>query len=225
MPSLKKQPKSKKQLNSHVAFIPFVLVTLLIWVLYRSLFHFPVWFDEIIGKAVFFGLPVWVYVNATKAKSVIDTFAFDRIKPGLLRGIAIGGIFGFTAALLAALKSGGVVSVAVFNSEYFWWEFMLALFTAFWETLFFFSWIMVVVQEKWAKWSLLRQVVVVATLFLLFHLPNILLRFSAEAVLYQIFLLFLFAVGQALVFSNWKNGYALILSHAIWGMVLLIHFT
>lgn len=225
MPSLKKQHKQPKQLNQHVAFIPFILVTLLIWFLYRSLFHFPVWFDEIIGKAVFFGLPVLVYVNAIKAKSVIDTFGFDKIKPGLLKGIAIGGLFGFAAAILAAIKSGGVVSVEVFNSEYFWWEFMLALFTAFWETLFFFSWIMIVVQEKWAKWSLFRQVVIVAALFLVFHLPNILLRFSAEAVVYQILLLFLFAIGQALVFSSWKNAYALILSHAIWGMVLLIHFT
>ena len=218
MPSLKKQLKPKKLLNTHSAFIPFVIVTLLIWVIYRSLFQFPVWFDEIIGKAVFFGLPVWVYISATKAKNVIDTFSFDRIKPGLMRGIAIGGIFGFSAAILAALKSGGVVSAAVFSSDYFWWEFMLALFTAFWETLFFFSWIMIVVQEKWAKWSLLRQVLVVATLFLVFHLPNIFLRFSAEAVLYQICLLFLFAVGQALVFSQWKNAYTLIISHAIWGM-------
>jgi hypothetical protein len=218
-------PKQPKPLPRHAAFVPFLVVSLLIWILYRALFHFPVWFDESIGKAIFFGLPVWVYVNATKSKRVVNTFAFNKMKSGLLRGVAIGGVFGFVASILAVWQAGGVQAAPVFSSEYFWWEFMLALFTAFWETLFFFSWMMIVVQEKWSKWSLLRQVVTVAGIFLVFHLPNTLLRFSAEAVVYQIVLLSLFAVGQALIFSNWKNGYILTLSHAIWGMVLLIHFT
>jgi hypothetical protein len=212
-------------LNAHTAFIPLLLVSFLFWLVYRSLFHFPVWFDESIGKAIFFGVPVWLYIHLSGSRAIPETFSLAKLHPGLLSGIAVGGLFGFAASLLGVWQAGGAQPALVFMSDRFWWEFFLALMTGFWETLFFFSWIMIVLREKYIKWSLARQVLVVAALFLVFHIPNILLRFSGVAVLSQIILLFLFALGQALFFAQRRNGYALAVSHAIWGMVLLIHLT
>jgi len=37
-------------------------------------------------------------------------------------------------------------------------------------------------------------------------------------------LLTLFSIGQSLIFSQKQNGYLLVISHIIWGMVLLIYF-
>ncbi len=206
-------------------FIPMVALCLLFWFFYRSLFAFPIWFDEIIGKALFFGLPVWLYVMVTGTAKISNTLAASKFKRGLSLGLAVGGILGFAASLLAVIQRGGGVQPALlFAAEGFWWEFFLALLTGFWETIFFFSFVMVTLQDTWKRWPLFNQVVLVAIVFVLFHLPNTILRFSGAAVAYQAILLFLFALGQGFLFAREKNAYALVLSHAIWGMVLLVHF-
>lgn len=211
---------------SHTTFIPLIIVMCLIWYVYRSVFTFPVWFDESIGKALFFGLPVWLYVNLTGDRRIPDTFDVSKIRQGLLAGIAIGGLYGFTAAIVTALQSGVQVQpLLLFNASDFWWEFLLALLTSFWETLFFFSWIMVIWQEKFKQQSLLFQVLAVAGIFMIFHLPNAFLRLPPLVAVRLSILFFLFASGQALVFSRWRNGYMLVLSQAIWGMVLLVHLS
>lgn len=224
MPS-KKRKSNRSFVDKHIGFFPLLTLIFIMWVLYRSLFQFPVWFDETIGKAVFFGLPVWLYVVMTGSRSVGETFAPYKLKNGLLLGLAFGGIFGFVSAILALYQRGGVVQAAwVFSSPVFWREFFLAMMTAFWETLLFYSFVMTIVQEKFARWTTTEQVFVVGLIFLLFHAPNTLLRFDLSLVLPQLLLMLLFGIGQAYLFAARRNSYALILSHAIWGMVLLVHF-
>ncbi len=226
MPSLKKKTTytPTNLLKDHIIFFPLLLLTLVLWVLYRSLFVFPVWFDESFGKGLFFGLPVWFYVVITQSEAIKDTFAFYKMQSGLLLGLAVGGIFGFTTIIMSLLQTGATPeAVALFSAPHFWQEFFLALLTAFWETLLFFSFVMVVIQQKYAKLSLTMQLIMVVVIFMLFHLPNIVLRFEGAAIFYQVFLLSLFALGQSLLFASRRNFYALVISHAIWGMVLLVH--
>jgi hypothetical protein len=215
----------KKNNKTHQAFYPIVVLALILWMVYRSLFHFPVWFDESIGKAIFFGLPVWVYITMTGFRPIIDTFRISKLKPGLLRGVAIGGIYGLVMILVRALRGGlQLQSVPLFLADRFWIEMFLAILTSFWETLFFFSFVMSVVQDKFVKWSMARQVTLVSIIFVLFHIPNTFLRFQPGQVFYLISLLGLFAFGQSLLFYNKHNAYTLILSQALWGMVLLVYF-
>lgn len=82
---------------------------------------------------------------------------------------------------------------------------------------------MVVVTEKYVKWPLLNQVLMVSFIFLIFHIPNTVLRFNMSVVPAELVLLFFFGLGQALLFARTRNLYALTLSQAIWGMVLLVH--
>jgi len=212
-------------IKKHQAFFPLLALTFIVWVIYRALFKFPVIFDETIGKAIFFGLPVWLYITMTGSRSIVDTLSVMKFKRGLLLGIAIGGLYGFLAVILKAFIDGGQVqSVAFFSSTEFWWQFFLSLLTGFWETLIFYSWVMVVVQEKMSKWSLFQQVLLVSFIFTLFHIPNAILRFSGSAIVVYSILMFAFGIGQALLFTYRRNAYALIISQALWGMVLLIHY-
>lgn len=223
--SKKKKRLVKTKSFSHPGFFPLLFIVFVVWILYRSLFNFPVWFDESIGKAIFLGLPVWLYISMSGFTKITDSFAPFKMKRGLLLGIAIGGIYGFVAAMLGSMNhSGPWASIAIYTSDKFWWEFALALLTGFWETLFFYSFVMMVVRDKMHNLSFFSQVILTAIIFILFHLPNTILRFSGAAIAYQAILLFLFAIGQAYLFSEEENAYSLILSHAIWGMVLLIHF-
>jgi hypothetical protein len=210
--------------SRHLAFWPLVAVTLLLWVFYRSLFHFPVWFDESVGKAIFFALPVWLYMSLSGAREIRDTFDLSRLNKGLLLGLALGGVFGFAGSLGLILAGGKQVYAApLFMLPAFWWEFFLALLTGFWESLFFFGWIMSVILIKCKKWPLLNILLLNAAVFSIFHLPYSLLNFSGMILAAQVFLLFIFAIGQGLIFYRWRNIYALALIQAIWGMVLLVY--
>lgn len=208
-------------------FLPLLVLTFCLWFLYRVLFHFPVLFDELVGKALFFALPVLFYLSVSNEKQILQSFARQKIKSGLLLGLAAGGTFGFVFALIAALRQTGVSSngtLPAYQTAWFWQEFGLALLTSIWETLFFFAFVYGVVMKHYKNWSLFKQVLVVASVFLAFHLPNIFLQFSWSAAFLQIILLFFFALGQALFFSQRRNAYAAILIQAIWGMVLLVYF-
>ena len=220
-----KKNKHTSKVNKHEAFLPILFLTFLLWLFYRSIFHFPVWFDESIGKLVSFALPVLLYVSITGSEEILETFSFKKLKTGLLLGLAIGGVFGFTGAFLGALSRGSTVSfIPYYFADWFWREMFLAILTGFWETLFFYSFVMVVVDEKFRHFSLLRRISLVSLIFLFFHLPNIFARFNPSEAFLQMLLIFAFAYGQAMIFYKRRNAYLLVLIQAIWGMVLLIHF-
>lgn len=223
-PPVKAPKKSTPKSYALIAFYPILFLTLVLWTLYRTLFDFPIWFDEIFGKALFFGFPVWLYITLSGFKVITDSFAPNKIHSGLLLGIAAGGIFGFTTSIVSLFQTGAPVEpVWLLGSERFWQEFILALFTGFWETVLFYSFIMTVIQEKYPKWPLLNQALLTGGIFLLFYVPNTFMRFDPITAVGQLVMLFLFAIGQAFLFQSKHNGYALVLSHAIWGMVLLTH--
>lgn len=209
---------------AHLVFFPMVVLILVLWILYRALFNFPVWFDETIGKALFFGFPVWLFITMTGHKGIDAAFSPSRFQPGMLLGLAFGGVYGFVTAISTVLLQNRTLeAAALFNSSQFWNEFTLAMLTGFWESLLFFAFFMTVIMEKYAHWSLLKQVLLTAFLFVIFHIPSLLNSFDILTVLGMTVVLTLFAVGQAYVYAGWRNGYALLLSHAIWGMVLLIY--
>jgi len=142
-----------------------------------------------------------------------------------LIGLVIGGILGFMAVIAKALLNAGQIQpLAFYAAENFWWEMFLAILTSFFETLFFFSFVMLVIEDRYQKWSLFKKILVVALVFLIFHLPNLFLRFNLETIYLHSLLLFVFALGQALLFYVQRNAYTLLMTQAIWGMVLLIHF-
>ncbi len=210
--------------NRHKIFVPLLLILFLIWTLYRVLFSFPVWFDETIGKLIFFGLPVWMYVVVVQTRIIESTLKFAKLIPGLYLGLAIGGLYGFVGVLAMTAGKQEFTTVFLFFSARFWWEFLLALLTGFWESLFFFGWVFLVAEKRFiARWQLTGVLLFTALVFILFHIPNTILRFPLASVLPQLFLLFFFAIGQGLLFFRYRNIYAIALSHAIWGMVLLIY--
>ncbi len=221
----KKSASSRSSNPGQVLFFPLLVLTFILWMLYRQLFEFPVWFDETLGKAVFFALPVWLYINVTRNNRMINSFATIKFRPGVMLGLAVGGIYGFISSIFGILLYGKQVQAALlFSSNQFWWEFFLALMTAFWETLFFYSFVMIAIKQKFAHWSLLNQIMATALIFLVFHIPNVILRFNGAEIVFQVILLMAFGIGQAFLFAKRENFYSLLLSHAIWGMVLLVHF-
>lgn len=227
MPSKRKSKTKRRQSQKqkHQLFWPLLVLVFVFWFLYRVLSSFSVFFDELVGKAIFFAFPVLIYLTITGFSATMETLSFAKLRKGLLIGLVIGGIMGFVAVIAKALLNAGQIQpLAFYAAENFWWEMFLAILTSFFETLFFFSFVMLVIDDRYQKWSLLKKVLVVALVFLIFHLPNLFLRFSLETIYLHTMLLFVFALGQALLFYIQRNAYTLLMTQAIWGMVLLIHF-
>ncbi len=213
--------------DNHAAFWPLVFVMLVIWVAYRLIFRgVEVWFDEIISKAIFFGLPVWLYISIGNGKKLLAPLDTKRIISGLFLGVALGGLYGFVVMIMKAVQPGAVIfPVPFFAQPLFWGHFWLAMVTGFWETLFFYVWIMGVIQDKHRDWPVWQQLAATVLVFSLFHIPNAFLQLPPLGAVRLILLLAIFAGGQALLFYQRRNAYALVLSQAMWGMVLLVHLS
>lgn len=220
----------KKAAPGHRYFLHSLGVMFLIWSLYRYLFTgMPVVIDESVGKLIFFGIPVWTYVILTQAPLLYDELSPKIFFKGLFLGLAFGGIFGFVGTLATLSGKSNVLIAPMFISVNFWWQFFLGLLTGFWESMFFFSWVFATLQLAFPSWNLVKVSLFNMLVFVLFHIPNLLIRFddtwSTSFSTYffsQIFLLVAFSLGQGLLFYRYRNLYLLTITHAIWGMVLLV---
>ncbi len=190
-------------------------------VLYRMTMQFPVWIDEVFMKAVVFGMPFWLY--ALVSKKSLHFFGMEKRNfwPGALNGLAIGGILSFCAFAFFALKKDHVLIPGLFGSTEFWKEFGLAFVTAIWESLFFYGLLLPVFAERTK--SEINALSYTVLFFALFHLPNLVLRVGLAGSVLPLLLLTLFALGQGVVFLRTRSIATVIVSHAFWGMALLVY--
>lgn len=211
--------------SSALAFFDFdlrlIIASFLALLLYRLAVQLPVWFDEIVTKSVLFGLPTVLFAmkyNLSSAK-----LGFERIRfwLGAFNGLAVGGLFGFLAMAAGSLKKGAVFVPYIFSTPRFWSEFSLAFATAWWESLFFYSFVLVALERRLKnEWS---SAIGATLIFLLFHAPVLVLRVGAARSVPLLGLLALFSFGQAIIFFRTRSLASCVISHAFWGMALLVY--
>lgn len=202
-------------------FSQLIAGSFILLLLYRLVFHLPVWVDEVIVKAFIFGAPVWIFATVSRWKSEEFGLYPRAFWSGAFSGLAIGGMFGFLALLSSALRRGAVFIPSIFSSDRFWVEFSLAFATAWWESLFFYGLILSFLHKTYRnEWI---ATVVTTLLFILFHAPLLLLRLGVANTIVPLFLLSLFSFGQAIVFLRTKSIATCVVSHAFWGMALLVY--
>ncbi len=207
----------------HVDSIFWLLVSgsFVVLLFYRIFVHLPVWFDEIFAKAFIFGAPVWLY--ALVGRQTPDFFGFERRRfwPGAYAGLAIGGIFGFIGLMTSTVQKGRILIPYLFSSSTFWETFGLAFATAWWESVFFYGLILSVLQHKHKnEW---KAAALTTIIFLSFHAPVLVVRGGLASAAVPLFLLSFFAFGQAIIFMRTKSVASAVVSHAFWGMVLLVY--
>jgi hypothetical protein len=219
-------PSQKKQIWRHVwAFFFMEASLLLLWVAYRAVVHAPVWFDEGVAKAIVFGLPVaWL---ASRSRFIANEIGLDvnKVWPGLFLGLAIGGLYGFVGIFAQVVVGGRSVVAAPFYATGQFWEMgALALLTAWWESLFFIGLPVQYLRSQvpWLSESIMAAAI--AVIFLLFHAPlRLLVAGVGWPFVVQMGVLTLFVLGQFIIYIRTKNMYAIVLSHAIWGLVIELY--
>lgn len=209
------------QKNADSLFISLVVFSFIALFLYRFLITAPIWFDEVLFKAIIFGAPLWIF--ALKIRRGASFFHFERkhFWVGAFNGLAIGGIFGFLGLFSGAIEKGSVFIPYLFSSSKFWGTFGLAFATAWWESLFFYGLVLSYLAYKYKnEWI---STILATLVFLLFHAPVLILRSGFSGSLQPLLLLTFFAFGQAILFLRTKSVSSVIVSHAFWGMVLLVY--
>ncbi len=215
------RPSHSQLFDSNYVFWMSLCVSFFSLVLYRFSIVAPTWFDELFMKALLFGLPFWLY--AKKSKHPPSFFGLEPKKfwVGAFNGLALGGLFSFVAILASSARKSSILIPGLFQSNSFWWEFTLAFATAWWESLFFYGLILPVLKLK-VKGEV-NALAYTTLLFLLFHIPNLLLKVGLSASLQPLLLLGFFAFGQGILFLRTKSIATVVVSHAFWGMALFVY--
>ncbi|HSW89462.1 MAG TPA: CPBP family glutamic-type intramembrane protease [Patescibacteria group bacterium] len=197
-----------------------ILVAFFALTLYRFTTHFPTWFDEVVFKALVFGLPVWKVTRMRRLSHATLGFDVKTFWPGMFTGLAVGGCFGFLALIVASTGHTHFFTPGIFQTAKFWELFGLAFATAWWESLFFFSFVLTFLtrhlKDEW------QAVGYMSLLFVLFHAPLQIVSVGVSASIMPLLLLACFAFGQGVLFLRTKSINAIILSHAFWGMTILV---
>lgn len=218
-------PSTVRQAFRNLYSFFFLMMSLLVlWVGYRAVTDFTVWFDEGVAKAIVFGLPVFWFASRSRFVASEIGLNSEKLFPGLFLGLAIGGLYGFAGLIAEAVRGREIVQAAFYLMPEFWWLAFLAFLTAWWESLFFFGLPVQYVRSvaSWLSDILLGSFVVV--FFLLFHAPlRIIVTGPTPAFFVQMGVLALFAIGQFVVYTRTRNMYTLVLSHFFWGLVLEIY--
>lgn len=196
----------------------------LVWGLYRMLFRMPVWFEELVLKGLVFGVPVfWVSIKKLGWKLKDLGMTGDNLASATYMGLVLGILLGLFGQLGNIVRYGGLrLSAFGLTSESIGAFLILSLVTAFWEELLFAGYILQrlggAVKSEWT------QLLVTASLFVLLHVPALILvqqMTIIEMVLVMVLLLIL-QIGSGVLMLRYRNLAAPVLAHALWGVTIFM---
>ena len=200
-----------------------IVCLFILWALYRTFFQFPAWVDEVIVKAIIFGGPAFLYARRVVGGQEKLGLSTKNFWCGMYFGLFVGGLYGFVGALRSLMQGVHIEAIPLFSSSAYWYQFFLAVMTAWWESLFFFGYIMNALKEEY-RLPEVASVIGAMLVFVMFHAPlRVLLGGWNSVTFSQLAILGIFAVGQAILFLRTRSIFSVILSHALWGMVLLVY--
>jgi membrane protease YdiL (CAAX protease family) len=198
---------------------------LLAWSVYRYFFQFPEWVDELIFKPLIFVLPVVWYV-VRKEKRRLDSVGVTgkNFFNSLYIGIGFGMVFAVEGILAHVLKykNFSINPIAAFGNYGFGLIF-ISLATACSEELLCRGFLFNRILEKTKK--LMPSVVLGAVLFILLHIPMLLMINKLQGVTLVIFFLtdFILAAANSMLFATTGSLVAPILVHLFWNMTVALY--
>lgn len=202
------------------------VVIFVLWGLYRLLFRFPVYIEELLFKPLVFFPPVFsILTGEDRRGRLFGSFGFQK------EGLALAIYYGLTLGVvyLLAVRLGNLVfSPGTFDLGFSLPPLRLlgtlgiSLVTAFWEQLVFSGFILLRLRAAFAdEWL---SVGGTASLFMFLHLPILVTESGGSflVVAIQLLLFFLVGFGNAVLMLRTRNILAPILSHTFWSMALTL---
>jgi len=174
-------------------------------------------------KALVFGMPAWVYAREVKNSNAKIGLSNKSFWKGMFIGLLLGGFYQFVVVLGFRLRGEENLRYFLLSSPAFWKVFLLAVLTAWWESLFFFGYVLNRLLEKTKNVEMVA-VGLAIIVFLIFHAPlRVILVGSSQQLIGELIILGIFAAGQAILYLRTRSLYAVTISHALWGLVFMIY--
>lgn len=198
----------------------------LAWALYRYFFHLPEWVDEFMVKPLIFVVPVLWYVFK-KEKRRLDSLGITgkNFFTGLYTGLGFGLIFSLEGIAANAIKYGKltIVPIAAFREYGLWMLLLLSAATAISEELLSRGFVFRRLMD--AKKSLLFSSVVSTLMFVVLHVPILVLSHKLQGTALLLFFVTDFVLGfaNALLLYNTGSLAAPILVHIFWNMTVALY--
>lgn len=198
-------------------------VVFVVWAMYRLLFRLPVVIEEVVLKGIVFGGPVlWLVLKQngwTLRKLGMHT---EKLFESVYLGLSLGMVLGLVGQIANVLRYGQL-SLSGFGvtSESIGSFLLLGLVTAFWESLLFYGFILQALRKVTDE---LSAVLVTAVLFVLIHIPALILvqQLTIAGVLLSSIVLLALAWGNGVLYLRMQNLAAPILAHALWGVTVFL---
>ena len=205
----------------------FYILLLIIWGFYRTLFRFPDWIEELILKPLIFVVPVIVKIKAEgknwKERLEGVGITWKNLFAALAFGLSLGVFYLFVGRMGEFFRFGGTVGnpygSPLGNPLLI---IVLAFATAFSEELVFMGYLLPRLQKEWKdEW---KSTTAVAVMFAVIHMPILIFgfRFPISLIVGQFLLIFILGFGNSILMLRLKNVAAPVLSHALWGIAVLL---
>ncbi|OGV90960.1 hypothetical protein A3A66_03555 [Microgenomates group bacterium RIFCSPLOWO2_01_FULL_46_13] len=194
----------------------------LIWGLYRLLFRFPVFIEEIFLKGIVFGLPI-IYLTLREDHRLTTLgLELNRTPRAIFWGVSLGVLLIGVNQLTLLVKPSPLATPPLTASSSLANFFILALITAFWEQLVFAGYFLSRLSKLFkSEWSI---VVVTGALFTTLHLPALIVAdIPASQVAIQLFLIFILGISANIVMLRTQNLLAPMLTQALWGVSIALY--
>lgn len=217
--------KHKGEYATEHDLLQLYVYVLLIWGFYRLIFRFPLEVEEVVLKPLVFLVPVFLRIRtdgktwAERLNSIGITWKnlFAALAFGLSLGVfylfvgRMGQLFRFGSSAPYGNTSDSPVNVI-----------LLALATAISEEILFVGYFLPRLHRLWKQeW---KVAMMVAVGFAALHVPILVFHyhFPVGLVLGQFLLTFVLGFGNSVLMLRLKNVVAPILSHALWGIAVLL---
>ncbi len=205
--------------------VSFYVYLLIVWGFYRILFRLPTEVEEFFLKPLVFLLPVAMRIR-TDGKNWSERLAsvgitWKNLFAGLAFGLSLGVFYLFVGRMGQFFRFGGASPYGAVPEQPLT-VVLLAIATAFSEELVFVGYLLPRLEHLWKnEW---KSATLVALMFGAIHIPILVFsyQFSLPLVIGQFLLTFVLGFGNCVLMLRLKNIAAPILSHALWGMAVLL---
>lgn len=215
--------KNQKQLLIWHEVLRVYSLVLLIWGFYRLLSPLPVWLEEIVLKGLVFGLPVWWWGIKRQGWSLSELgLRLNMGRYGLEMGLMMGMVLGMMTVLGQVARGNLQLNESHLQLGQLLYFGIVALATAFWEQLLFAGLILQRLEKAMPdEWSLAW---VVGFLFVLLHVPALLLVEEVGLVqgLSQLLLLFSLGMASCVLMKRTRSLIAPVTAQFVWGFILYL---
>lgn len=202
--------------NNYPLFLFFFI--LVIWGLYRYVFHFSIWIDELLAKPFIYFIPTIYIVRILERRNLSS---IGLVKTNLIKNIFIGIVLGIFISAEAILTKNIKYGHIVFNPDNLpvlsiLGVYLLSLATGFTEEVVFRGYILTRFEQSFKNGFI--SIALSSILFVTVHFPIIIfvLKYSLSDLINYSMLILVLGILNGIVFKQTKSLTAPTVIHSLW---------